>query len=153
MGSAAAAFAAGELGHRVDGYILECPYQDLKIAVWNRTDNVLPPILSHIAYAGLRAAALVLVPHLDRISPLEAIRGIPGDVPVLILAGEADRLARADEARAIFREVESHGKLVFFPRAGHANLLNADRELYERTVLEFCRKCDGRSRLDVNAVH
>ena len=39
LGSAAAIFAAGELGHRVAAYILECPYQDLKIAVWNRIDN------------------------------------------------------------------------------------------------------------------
>ena len=39
LGSAAAIFAAGELGHRVAAYILECPYQDLKTAVWNRVDN------------------------------------------------------------------------------------------------------------------
>ena len=144
MGSAAAIFAAGDLGHRVQGYILESPYQDLKVAVWNRVDGVLPPILSHAAYAGLRAVAPVFVPHLDRISPLEAIRGIPGDVPVLILAGDADRLARAHEARAIFQAVETHGKLVFFPRAGHGNLFNSDRVLYERTVLEFCRGVGGK---------
>ena len=42
MGSAAAVFAAKELGHRVQGYILESPYQDLKVAVWNRLDNSLP---------------------------------------------------------------------------------------------------------------
>ena len=52
MGSAAAVFAAGELGHRVHGYILESPYQDLKVAVWNRVNVALPPVLSHAAYAG-----------------------------------------------------------------------------------------------------
>jgi alpha-beta hydrolase superfamily lysophospholipase len=143
MGSAAAVFAAGELGHRVQGYILESPYQDLKVAVWNRVNVALPPILSHAAYAGLRTVAPVFLPHLDRISPLQAVRGIPGDVPVLILAGGADRLARAREARAIFRAVETHGKLVFFPRAGHGNLFNSDRKLYERTVLEFCGEVGG----------
>jgi uncharacterized protein len=140
MGSAAAVFAAGELGHRVQGYILESPYQDLKVAVWNRVNIALPPILSHVAYGGLRTVAPVFLPHLDRISPLEAVSGIPGDVPVLIMAGDADRLARAHEARAIFHAVETHGKLVFFPRAGHGNLFNSDRKLYERTVLEFCRE-------------
>ena len=54
MGAAAAIFAAGELGHRVAAYILESPYQDLKLAVWNRIDNWLPPGLSHTAYGGLR---------------------------------------------------------------------------------------------------
>lgn len=38
MGAAAAVFAARELGERVRGYILECPYQDLRTAVRNRTE-------------------------------------------------------------------------------------------------------------------
>ena len=66
LGSAAAVFAAGELGNRVQGYILESPYQDLKVAVWNRTDVNLPPVLSHAAYAGLRVVAPVFIPHLER---------------------------------------------------------------------------------------
>ena len=101
MGSAAAIFAAKELGHRVHGYILESPYQDLKVAVWNRLDVSLPPGLSHVAYAGMRAVGPLFIPHMDKISPLEAAGGIPDDVPVLILAGDADRLARVDEAQAI----------------------------------------------------
>ena len=44
------------------------------------------------------------------------------------------------EAQAIFGEVASHGKLVVFPGAGHGNLFNSNRDLYERTVLEFCRE-------------
>ena len=136
LGSAAAIFAAGELGHRVHGYILESPYQDLKVAVWNRTDVNLPPVLSHAAYTGLRVVAPLFLPHLDQISPLKAIRGIPQDVPVLIMAGDADRLARPAEAQAIFREVATHSKLVLFPGAGHGDLFGSDRDLYTRTVLE-----------------
>jgi alpha-beta hydrolase superfamily lysophospholipase len=49
MGAAVATFAASELGNRVQGYILESPYQDLKTAAWNRTDVYLPPLLSHAA--------------------------------------------------------------------------------------------------------
>ena len=132
MGSAAAVFAARELGHRVRGYILESPYQDLKIAVWNRLDNALPPVLSHIGYAGMRAVGPLFIPHIDQVSPLNAIRGIPDDVPVLILAGDADRHARLHEARAILAAVAGHGKLVQFPGAGHGNLYDANRDLYER---------------------
>ena len=93
MGSAAAIFAAGELGHRVAAYILESPYQDLKVAVWNRIDIRLPPGLSHAAYSGLRLVTPLFLPHLDQICPLNAIGAIPDDVPVLILAGAADRMA------------------------------------------------------------
>ena len=138
MGAAAAVFAAGELGHRIQGYILESPYQDLKTAVWNRTEVNLPPVLSHAAYAGLRIVGPLFLPDLDKISPLNAIAGIPNDVPVLILAGDADRLARPEEAQALYHEVAAHGRLLLFPGAGHGNLFGSAPSLYARTVLEFC---------------
>ena len=147
MGSAAAIFAAKELGSRVQGYILESPYQDLKVAVWNRVDMALPAGLSHVAYAGLRAVGPLFLPNLEQISPLEAISGIPQDVPVLIMAGDADRHARLHEARAILAKVESHGKLVVFPGARHGNLFHSDRDLYERTVLDFCREISEPAKL------
>ncbi len=53
MGGAAAVFAASELAHRVQGYILDSPFRDLKLAVRNRTENALPPLLDRIAYMGL----------------------------------------------------------------------------------------------------
>jgi uncharacterized protein len=42
VGSAAALFAAEQLGRRVRGYILECPYSDLRTAVYNRLHLRLP---------------------------------------------------------------------------------------------------------------
>jgi alpha-beta hydrolase superfamily lysophospholipase len=146
LGSAAAIFAAGELGYRVAAYILECPYQDLKIAVWNRIDRWLAPGLSHIAYGGLRLVSPILLPDLDKISPVNAIGAIPADVPVLIVAGAADRLARPDEARALYNRVASQARLLFVPGARHGDLLVSSPELYARTVLDFIaasspRKC------------
>src|SRR5262249_45287129 len=147
MGAAAAIFAAAALGRRVRGYILESPYQDLEVAVWNRVERALPPLVRHVAYAGLRTVAPFFLPHLAEISPLKAIAGIPEDVPVLILAGAADRLARPEEARALHDRVASHGRLVFIPDAEHGDLLHSAPELYARTVLEFCREiaASGRS--------
>ncbi len=142
MGAAAAIFAAAELGHRVQGYILESPYQDLKVAAWNRTEVNLPPVLSHVAYLGLRIVGPLFLPHLDEISPLKAIGGIPDDVPVLILAGDADRLARPEEAQALYRRVASHGRLVFFPGAGHHNLPGSTPGLFDQTVLQFCEEIE-----------
>jgi alpha-beta hydrolase superfamily lysophospholipase len=137
LGSAAAIFAAGELGHRVAAYILESPYQDLKFAVWNRVDNALPRGLSHIAYGGLRLVSPLFLPHLDAISPVKAVGAIPADVPVLILAGAADRLARPEEAQALYDRVASHGRLVLVPGAGHGDLLGSSPEFYRQTVLDF----------------
>jgi uncharacterized protein len=150
MGAAAAVFAAGTLDHRVQGYILESPYQDLKTAAWNRTDVYLPPVLSHVAYLGLRAVGPLFLPNLDKISPLNAISRIPQDVPVLILAGDADRLARPAEAQSLYDQVAAHGRLVLFPGAGHHDLPGSAPDLFKRTLREFCREIEGRGR-SVNA--
>jgi alpha-beta hydrolase superfamily lysophospholipase len=146
LGSAAAAFASEALGGRVRGYILESPYKDLKTAVWNRTDTYLPPVLSSIAYAGLRLVGSVFLPELDRIAPCQAIEGIPDEVPVLIIAGAVDSLARPDEARSLLARVADHGKLVLFPNAGHNNLFNSDPGRYKEVVLGFCEEIRAASR-------
>lgn len=146
LGSAAAIFAAGELGNRVQGYVLESPYLDLKTAVWNRTAAYLPPVLDRVAYLGLRLAALVILPEFDQISPLRAIDQIPADVPVLILSGGADELAKPEEARALYDRVRSHARLENFPSAGHNDIPSADPERYRRLVLGFCGEVDEAAR-------
>ncbi len=150
MGSAAAIFAAGELGNRVHGYVLESPYQDLKVAVWNRIDAYLPPVLREVAYSGLRIVGPIFLPHLEQISPLRAIAGVPRNVPVLILAGGADRLARPAEAKALYNRVAAHCRLVFVPGAGHGNLFKSAPDLYTRTVLDFIRDIPRSSRLGMS---
>ncbi len=137
LGSAAAAFAAEELGGKVAGYVLESPYGDLKTAVWNRTKAALPTPLDRVAYLGLRLSALVLLPQLDVISPVRAIGGVPEDVPVLILAGGSDDLATAAEARAIFDRVRTHGTLEVFPKARHNDLASVEPDRYRRIILDF----------------
>jgi uncharacterized protein len=137
MGAAAATFAAEELAHRVRGYILESPYRDLRRAVRNRTENQLPPVLDWIAYRGLLTVAPLFLPHLERISPYEAIGRVPADVPILIVAGQEDLSARRDEAEALFDRVRSHGELLIFDGAGHLQMMETDPIRYRRSVLGF----------------
>jgi alpha-beta hydrolase superfamily lysophospholipase len=137
MGAAAAIFASNELGSRVHGYILESPYKDLRTAVWNRTENELPPILNAVAYYGLALVAPLFLPQLDRIAPIRAVERIPTDVPVLIMAGGNDRRARPHEARAIFERIESHATLVMFHGAEHSRLLESDRDRFRSLVQDF----------------
>lgn len=137
LGGAAALFAAEELGHRVAGYILESPYQDLRIAVRNRTANSLPPVLDWIAYRGLLAVAPLVLPHLDRISPHDAIAKGPADIPILILAGDEDISARAEEARALHERARSHAELHLFPGVGYLQMMVLDPARYRKTVFDF----------------
>jgi pimeloyl-ACP methyl ester carboxylesterase len=108
--------------------------------VRNRTENALPPPLDRIAYLGLLVVSPLFLPDLEKIAPVEAISGIPADVPVLILAGDEDPVARPDEAQTILGRVRSHGRLVLFKHAGHMNFPETYPDLYQRSVLGFLRE-------------
>src|SRR4029079_9431169 len=97
MGAAAALFAAEALGDKVAGYILECPYQNLRIATRNRTKCCLPPGIEACAYHTLNCVAPIVLWHIDQIAPEDAAAKMPPGIPVLILAGERDHLAMPDE--------------------------------------------------------
>jgi alpha-beta hydrolase superfamily lysophospholipase len=146
LGSAAAVFAAGELGGRVRGYILECPFRDLRTAARNRTELYLPPVLAQAAYAGLSLVSPLVLEDVDRISPLEAAGAIPESARVLVLAGGADRRARPEEARAIYERIASHARLVIVDGADHVRLQATDPEAYRDAVLGLVEECRARHR-------
>ncbi len=139
LGSAAAAFAAKDLGRRVRGYILECPYENLKRAVRNRTEIYLPPVLDRVGYWGLLAAAPFFFADVEQISPVKAVRDVPPEVPVLFLAGGADRRARPYEARALYETIRTHATLEVFEGADHSLLLQSDPQRYRQVVGAFLR--------------
>jgi alpha-beta hydrolase superfamily lysophospholipase len=138
LGAAAAIYAAKDLDGRIAGYFLEQPYRDLRSAVWNRLQNRLPWGLNGIAYGGLRIWAPAFLPvDIDRLSPADRIADIPENVPIVIIAGSADRHARLDEVKTLYHRVESHAKLVVFEDAAHVSLDQYDPELYRSTLFEF----------------
>lgn len=137
LGSAAAVFAAEELGDRVSGYILECPYQDLRTAVRNRARMHLPPVLEYVAYAGFSVVAPAVVPNANEVSPLATAARIPPSARVLVLAGGADRRATPAEAAAIVGAVGERAELVVIEGGDHLRLAAAEPERYRRTIVGF----------------
>ena len=137
MGAAAALFAAEELQHRVDGYILECPYESLFTAVRNRTRAELPVGLDWLAYAGLRVVAPLVLPDAPRINAAAAADRMPEGIPVLILAGGDDDRATPEEAQNIARQLGGRARVEIIPKARHVHLCDCDREKYQSLVLEF----------------
>ncbi len=140
LGAAAAVFAAAELKERVAACVLDCPYQDLRTAVRNRTTIYLPPVLDWIAFHGLDTVAPLVLPDMHKISPLDALGQIPQSVPLLILAGGADREATPAEAQALCDGARNHAQLVMFDGATHARLFETDPDLYRRSVLGFLKR-------------
>jgi pimeloyl-ACP methyl ester carboxylesterase len=141
LGAAAALFAARDLGPRAGGYVLECPYRDLRTAVRNRTHFYLPPVADRVAYAGLALTAPLVLPDAGAISPLDAAAGIPPGTPVLVLAGGADRRATPGEARAIADRIGPDAVLVVIEGGDHLALRQADPGRYRAAVRAFLEKC------------
>jgi len=144
LGAAAALFAAGELGDRAGGYVLECAYRDLRTAVRNRTRNRLVPPFDWLAYAGLSLTAPLVLDDVDRVSPLDAAGAVPKSLPVLLLAGGADRHATPAETVAIGERIGPRAEVVVFDGAGHLGLHHADPARYREVASRFLAACPGR---------
>jgi alpha-beta hydrolase superfamily lysophospholipase len=139
MGAAAAIYAAAELQTRVHGYILECPYRDIRSAVRTRTSAYLPRPLDCVAYAGLNLVGPIFLPELDRMSPLNAVTSIPATVPVLVLAGGRDNRALPDDVKAIYERISSHARLLMYPNAVHGQFVSQGGETYRAAVVEMLK--------------
>ena len=140
LGAAAAIYAGGELQTRVSGYILECPFRDIRSAVRNRTSAYLPFPLDDLAYAGLNLVGPIFLPDIERMSPLDHVAEIPASVPLLLMAGGRDDRARPEEVEAIYRRVASHARLVVFPEASHGEFCLQGGTAYREAVLGFLVK-------------
>jgi uncharacterized protein len=141
LGSAAALFAARDLGPGVCGYILECPFRDLRTAVRNRLNYYLPPVLDAVAFAGLRVTAPLVLPDFARVAPLEAAGEMPPEPRVLVLTGTADRRATPDEARAIADRLGRRAELVVVEGGDHLQLQRPDPARYRVLILGFLETC------------
>ena len=126
---------------RISGYVLECPYQDLRTAVRNRTRVRLPWPADRVAYAGLSLPAPLVLEDVDRISPLDAAVGIPENVPVLLLAGGNDLLATPAEAFAIAQRIGPRAEVVVFAGARHLDLHRSDPARYREIGCRFLASC------------
>jgi alpha-beta hydrolase superfamily lysophospholipase len=74
-----------------------------------------------------------------------AVRGF-GDVPVLIIAGAADRRMPPDVAQRLFDAASSTDKeLLVIPAAGHGEAFRTDRDRYLESVFGFLARADRKA--------
>jgi dipeptidyl aminopeptidase/acylaminoacyl peptidase len=76
---------------------------------------------------------------IDAISPVRAIAGL-SPVPILIIAGEGDKLIPADNGRRLYAAAKEPKELWIIPHAEHGGTLAAAGSEYEKRVGEFFDK-------------
>lgn len=144
LGAAAALFAAETLGDQVAGYVLESPYASLEIATKNRLGMGLPSFLIPPTYAVLEMWAERFLPvPVERVAPERAARHVPESVPVVLLAGAADRHATLEEIRRVRSALpgsKDRARWVLFEGAAHGELLSAQPRRYRAAVQELLQR-------------
>jgi pimeloyl-ACP methyl ester carboxylesterase len=143
MGAAAAAYAVAYESIKPDWVILESCYANIRRALENRLAlHVSSPLVPLIAWPLEFAAAHLL--HL-RVEDLDAAKAL-GSVrcPVLVLAGDSEKVLKREEVEYLYKCIPDTKRLVFFPGAGHEDLLLYDPRRYIKTVGNFLHECTSR---------
>lgn len=120
LGAAAALFAGEALSDRVAGYVLSAPYADLREATRRRLERYLIWPFDEIAYGAMQTGGRLVLPEIDRISPVAAAARLPRGTKMVIFAGGEDDRAPASDARRIAGPVG--GRVVVIPGLDHEDM-------------------------------
>jgi pimeloyl-ACP methyl ester carboxylesterase len=152
MGAAATAFAVAYQDVRPDWVILESCYDDIHQALSNRLetripDPVVPLIARPLEFFGEHFFHLPV----DHLNPAEALRKI--HCPVLVLAGDSEKVLKVENVERLFDNIPEPKRLVFFPGAGHEDLLTHDPRRFIRTVDAFLKEFSPSQKSEAAKAH
>jgi alpha-beta hydrolase superfamily lysophospholipase len=138
MGAAAAAYAVAYESVNPDWVILESCYDNIRRALANRLElHVRSPFVPLIAWPLEFVATHLFRLRLEDLDAAKALEKI--HCPVLVLAGDSEKVLKIEEVEALFNCIPQPKRLVFFPGAGHEDLLICDPRRYIKAVVNFLR--------------
>ncbi len=136
MGAAAAAFAVAYENIQPDWVILESCYDDIRQALSNRLERRFPiPFVPFIARPLEFVGEHLFQLPIDDLNPAAALEKIR--CPVLVLAGDNEKVLKVEEVEKLFRNIPEPKRLVFFPGAEHEDLLAHDPRRFISVVDAF----------------
>jgi len=74
---------------------------------------------------------------MELLNPAKALEKI--HCPVLVLAGDSEKVLKTAEVEHLYRRIPEPKRLVFFPGAVHEDLLVCNPRRYIKTVTDFLR--------------
>ena len=138
LGSAAAIFAASELGERVRAYWLNSPYHDLESAAWDRCERMFPAVLEHLAYYGLRLwTPLFFDTAIEDIRPIDHVGRFPSGSRVVFAVGDRDLDAPPEDVALLEAACSGQSRFVLYENVGHEGLEMRDFERYMAELFAF----------------
>jgi pimeloyl-ACP methyl ester carboxylesterase len=139
MGAAAAAYAAANESIHPNWIILESCYDDLRKALTNRLETRIPaPFVPAIARSLEFVGEHVFSLPMDDLNPANALKKIR--CPVLVLAGDSEKVLKVDEVKQLYQNIPGPKRLVFFRGAAHGDLLLQDPRRYIKEVNAFLKE-------------
>ena len=150
MGAAAAAYAVAYESIHPDWIILESCYDDIHQALANRLEHrvsgpLVPVIARPLEFVGEHVFHLPI----GDLNPAKALEKI--QCPILVLAGDAEEILRAEDVVRLYRGIPEPKRLVFFRGAGHVDLLLYNPRRYIKAVGSFLREFSPRQPLEEKA--
>jgi uncharacterized protein len=136
MGAAAAAYAVAYENVNPDWVVLESCYDDIHRALANRLQkHVSRPFIPMIARPLEFVAEHVFQLPMECLNPAKALERI--HCPVLLLAGDSEKILKSEEVEHLYRSIPEPKRLVFFPGAVHEDLLVQNPRRYIKAVTSF----------------
>lgn len=138
MGAAAAAYAVAYELVTPDWVILESCYDNLRRALTNRLElHVMTWFVPLIVWPMEFVAKHLFQLRIQDLNPAEALKKI--SCPVLVLAGDSEKVLKKGDVESLYQCIPEPKRLVYFPGAGHEDLLVNNPRRYIRSVADFLR--------------
>jgi uncharacterized protein len=142
MGAAAAAYAVGHHEVKPAWMILESCYDNIRHALSNRlalrVGQALAPI---IAWPLAQLVERLVELRTEDLDPAKALEN--ATCPILVLAGDSERVLHVVEIEYLFGSIRSPKQLALFEGAAHEDLLAFDPRHYARSVGGFLTMYSG----------
>jgi len=139
MGAAAASYAVAYEAVNPDWVILESCYDNLRRALTNRLElHLYSPFVPLIAWPLEFVAEHLFRLDLDNLSPAKALEQIR--CPVLVLAGDSERVLKIADVEYLYGRIPEPKRLVYFPGAAHEDLFIHDPRRFVKAVDGFLRE-------------
>lgn len=139
MGAAAAAYAIAFESVNPNWVILESCYDNIRQALANRLEQriskpFVPMIAKPLEFVGEHVFQLPM----EDLNPAKALEKI--HCPVLVLAGDSEKILKAEEVEHLFQSIPGPKRLAFFSGAHHEDLLAYNPRKYIKIVSGFLNR-------------